>query len=48
MTSSRGRLLRDNAFLVGAVALPLAVVLFFVLFTAVRIDRAYVRPNSRP
>lgn len=35
MPTSRGRLLRDNAFLVGAVALPLAVVLFFVLFTSI-------------
>ena len=35
MTSSRGRFLRDNAFLAGAVALPLAVVLFFVLFTSI-------------
>ena len=34
MTAGSGRFLRDNAFLVAAVALPLVVVAFFLLSTA--------------
>jgi hypothetical protein len=35
MTPGNGRLLKDNAFLVAAVSLPLIVVIFFVLSSAI-------------
>src|SRR6185503_16709977 len=35
MTPEGGRFLRDNAFLVAAVSLPLVVVTFFLLSTAI-------------
>src|SRR3954453_2338413 len=44
MTQERGRVLRDNAFLVAAVCLPLLVVVFFVLASV--IPRWFVPPPA--